>query len=827
MTDIHICTGFGGYDTRKHEWETYDTISRAEVWSMVANPSYVDKDAAQWIIPSEYVKHNAREFAVQRELGKYSAFLCWDIDKGNHELAELATVVRRVLGAGVSFAIYSSKSSKLDLKKWRVLVPINGALSGFGYYAFQTAFFDELAEHGIQADYALCRSAQLVYLPNRGEFYEYHYEQGGLLELRSHPMASKAAQVERLAVDMSTKQSVRTEGSRSFLGAFRRKHQMADLLQLYGFQTKNGINWLHPFGGSGSYGGFKLFEDGEGWFATAYGIVSRNIGKPATGGGRYGDAFDLYIHFNCGGNREMAEDYARQCLREEDEARLGDASSEHGKEVWENLQLIGNKLGPAGLQAEAAIVAEKINKMKASPDPSVSDSEDDWAISWPPGITGELAKHIYEAASRPVKQFAIASAFYIIAGMAGKNYNVQKLGLNIFMVIAGNSGSGKGEVRRITKRIYGEIAKNTQDPVGLSSIFDHDFPASGQGLRRMFENADKPRAMYKEDADAHLAMLTRTEPGSVGDVLRSTISTMYDQSGEGQVMGAVGYSKLENKVEAVVAPSLTLGLDTQIEPFHRFLGENVVLDTGLGSRFIYTSRYGKRMHGRKNTPESLPPVLLERLSVLWNAIRMNPGVTHVRMDPEAQADFDKMDYDVTEAINSGKNYENLKVRAHMNAAKIAACIAVMDNQVNPVVTKETFVWARKFVNIGYDICTGVLATGLAGSGERVRVAKALEAVKMYTTMPVGRRASYRVPKSLDQFDDIICESYMLERLTKLADFKGSDLTYSSEDLVRKTITELVRQEYLIEITRDDLSSLKNCVVSARLTQKIYQIGSNF
>lgn len=819
---LKICTGVGGYDTRKEDQLPYNTLSPQQVWDMVANPVSLPKEQAPWIIPSGYHAWDARKFEVQREHGKYDTFLCWDIDKGSPSLQQLAVAVRAVVGPGVAFAIYSSKSSKPDYYKWRILIPIAEPLNGFGYYAFQLTFFDMLAEQGITADYALCRSAQLVYLPNRGEHYEYHYEPGGLLTLSTHLAAVKAAQVERLSIDM-TSQHAKSETSRSIIGAFRRKHSMGSLLRLYGFDTLNGTNWRNPFSDSGSYGGFKVFEDQQGWFSSSSGFCAMPIGKPAPGGGRYGDAFDLYIYFNCGGDRAAAELYAKQCLAEEDELRYGEATVEHGRLIFETLYASGQPLGPkAHLTAlEAARARAEILEVHAAEQLSPGE----WQIDFPPSILGEVAKTIYNASSRPIKQYSIALALHLAAGICGARYNTKGFGLNLSLVIAGDSGTGKGEARRIEQDIYMAMGHKIQNMQGVLEVFGHAAPPSAEGARQMFSSDYQSRATYTEDADAQLELLMQAAPGSNGDKLRAKESELWDNSGAGRVIGAVTYSKKENKVEAVISPALTIGRDLQVDALRSYLGARTTM-RGHGPRQVYAVYEGPKSKPDRSRNREIPDWLIDILGRLWQSVYAMTGdtVIEVVFDEEADKAFYKYEDDMLDHMDQHKC--EIVNRAHMNAARIASIVAVLHNPHAPVVTKEIFAWARSFVSEGYNNVFKMIMSGDVGSGEAVRVRRAIKVIIDYTKMPPGRREMYKVPKSLAGVGSVITDRYLIAKLKASADFKGSDTAATGEDLIRKTIIELERQDYIHETTPAAVTEKYGALLAPQMRQKIYMIGDS-
>ena len=110
--------------------EDYDTLCFTEVVEMVAKPTRRPKNHAQWAIFSTYNKYDAREFSVQREHGEF-VVLPVDLDKKVPHIE--------------------------DVKK-----------------AITKALFDLLEDEGLTCDRALERTGQIIFLPNRGDHYEFH-----------------------------------------------------------------------------------------------------------------------------------------------------------------------------------------------------------------------------------------------------------------------------------------------------------------------------------------------------------------------------------------------------------------------------------------------------------------------------------------------------------------------------------------------------------------------------------------------------------------------------------------------------------------------------
>ena len=91
----HVITFNGSFDTRKGTSELYETRSLSEIWGM--SPGAVPKTDACAIIPSSYNDPEAREHKLQREKGSFCC-ICLDIDKGNHELGLIGSLVVEFFG---------------------------------------------------------------------------------------------------------------------------------------------------------------------------------------------------------------------------------------------------------------------------------------------------------------------------------------------------------------------------------------------------------------------------------------------------------------------------------------------------------------------------------------------------------------------------------------------------------------------------------------------------------------------------------------------------------------------------------------------------------
>ena len=309
---IQFCTGHGQFDTHKNDGRDYGAITGKDVARMVKDPASIDKAKAQWFIPSDYRAHDGREHEAQRSFGRFW-WLPLDVDENNLSREDVAKAVAEVTG-GARWMVFSTRSAKPDNRKWRALVPLKEPISGADYYDTVAAFNDLLEDASTGAlipDRALQRPGQLVYLPNKGDFYEHEISKGKLLELsQDHPIIQRRADTQRQRVEAEKRalswkawkaKQAPTDTS-SIVDAFNSTTSVADLLNHYGYkQAGNSSDYRSPMQSSGS---FATRDYGTHWISLSASDATAGVGRDTKTGQRFGDAFDLFAHFEHGGGDE-------------------------------------------------------------------------------------------------------------------------------------------------------------------------------------------------------------------------------------------------------------------------------------------------------------------------------------------------------------------------------------------------------------------------------------------------------------------------------------------------------------------------------------------
>ena len=317
----------------------YPTITEAEIVAMITNPQSVEKQKARWFLPSSYVACDARDHAVQRKIGLFW-WLCIDIDENNLKLEVVASALE-ALAPGASRLLYSTRSSTVDSRRWRALLPLEVPLAGVDYTDTAKAFFALLGEVSagtVRPDPKLALTGQIIYLPNRGELYEQEVVYGRRLHLSPDHMVIRHRDRDRVIAEVSLRELAERRAHRATgrsasgtsatpIERFNATHRIADLFDRYGYlRLAQTDDWRSPLQSSSTYATRNL---GDHWMSLSGSDAASGLGSPSQSGARFGDAFDLLLHFEHGGDFRGAVAAIRE------ECRSGDLSPGLGTEVRE------------------------------------------------------------------------------------------------------------------------------------------------------------------------------------------------------------------------------------------------------------------------------------------------------------------------------------------------------------------------------------------------------------------------------------------------------------------------------------------------------------
>jgi hypothetical protein len=266
INEFQMCSGIGQFHTNEpapkippKTLTEYLTIDIDGIRALVDNPKSVSKKQSQWFIPST---HMSRSFISQEQHGEYLA-LTVDLDKQPPSVKELAEVIKRMIGC-VNYEIYNTSSATKENQKSRLIIWLDKSLGFDDWSLCQKILNDRFDEFEIIADRALERSAQLVYLPNRGAFYETEVKRNGRNFDPFYVWADEIAvekdslQVQQIELDNAKAKSLQKRAAMTLnsapdlIGAFNLAYTVQEILVRSGY-TQRGNSFRHPNSESGSY----------------------------------------------------------------------------------------------------------------------------------------------------------------------------------------------------------------------------------------------------------------------------------------------------------------------------------------------------------------------------------------------------------------------------------------------------------------------------------------------------------------------------------------------------------------------------------------------
>lgn len=264
------------------------SISWLEILNLAANPQNVPKTQAHWILPNDCPIR-------KRYSAEYSLFgLLWaDIDEAP---AEGISAVAGALLPSTPYLIYATKSATFEAQKCRVLIPLAHQVEFSTWLFNQNNLNKVLAKANIEADSCNLNPAQVLFLPNRGVYYN-HNHRVGLFKAKAPPKATHPPHT------MALQKPIQPRSTPPGIDRFKSAYSVADILRMANYEQcpHDPMRWRHPASESGSYSATISPKTGR--------VHSLSSADPlyTEGGGRGAhDAFSAFCVLSCDGDMSLA-----------------------------------------------------------------------------------------------------------------------------------------------------------------------------------------------------------------------------------------------------------------------------------------------------------------------------------------------------------------------------------------------------------------------------------------------------------------------------------------------------------------------------------------
>lgn len=440
----------------------------------------------------------------------------------------------------------------------------------------------------------------------------------------------------------------------------------------------------------------------------------------------------------------------------------------------------------------------------------------------PPGLVGEIANFIYQAAPRPVPEIAIAAAIGLMSGICGRAYNVSSTGLNQYILLLAKTGRGKEAIQSGISKLVSAV--KMQVPT-IEECIGPDEIASGPALYK-YLNKNPCFVSVLSEFGLRLQQISDAYGNGSNVSLRRMILQLYAKSGFNDVAHPSIYSDKDKNVTAIPSPSFSILGESTPHTFYRNLTEEMISE-GLLPRFLLIEYDGDRVPENSGHAQVKPSNdLIDKLAaVAANAAAVQNAQPRrfltVGLDEQAKKISDKYSHRCDKFINDKTNNEvviELWNRAHLKVLKLAAIVSVGINMWNPVIEASHLEWAIGMVDADIDTLSKRFEEGQIGAntGEVKQIDEIIRVMKDYISSPWDEVYKYCSGKDEKLHSDrIITYSYISKRLIAVAAFRNDK--FGATNAIRRALQILIDRDYIQEVSRDQLKQ------KFGTTQKSYMI----
>lgn len=382
-------------------------------------------------------------------------------------------------------------------------------------------------------------------------------------------------------------------------------------------------------------------------------------------------------------------------------------------------------------------------------------------LDWPPGIVGEVARYIFTISPRPIKEVSIVAALGTMAGICGRAFSIPKSGLNLYVVLVGQSAIGKEALHGGPSAIINQLMGSCPE---ASEFVDYSKYASAPALTKAVAANPSFVNIYGEFGKTLQRMAMDERGDNVVHQLRTVMTDLYQKSGPGSVFGGLGYSDKEKSTASVSGVAYSMIGESTPGTFYDSLTDSMMAD-GFLSRFTIVEYIGTRPDENEN-PELdnlLPVHLKEHLSALCKqSSYINKSVgfpTKVDKDDGAKEFLAVFNAKCDKEINSTDNegWRQMWNRAHLKVYRISAVLAAVENPNFPTITLEQVMWAYDLVMRDIKIMERRISSGEVGVSDATREKKLLNLTIGYLKNPLS--SSYAIPDQMVK-DGIIPRKFL-------------------------------------------------------------------
>lgn len=429
------------------------------------------------------------------------------------------------------------------------------------------------------------------------------------------------------------------------------------------------------------------------------------------------------------------------------------------------------------------------------------DKVEQWQWRRPPGIVGEIAQFIYDAAPLPVTEVALAGALALIAGICGRSHNVSRTGLNLYILALAPTGTGK----EAAANGIGILMDAVETTMPAASVFRGPAEiSSGKALCKHLAETSASCFSIMGEFGYRLHEMCSSKATSHNQTTRRVLLDVFHKSGETATYRSSIMADADKNVNVLRSPAFTILGESTLQEYYNKLDDSMIGD-GLITRFISVEYSGERPAMNWNHINAQPPQhLVQFLRDLCSyslALNHANRAMHVQLTPDADTLSKTIEGHARNQVNKGGENEVMRQlwnRVHLKCLKIAAILAIGENPSHPIISYDNLLWARDLIYRDVTIVLDRFDTGKVGSetGELNQLSELEKVIKWYLTPFDSVKSKALVMPEMHQLR-VISWSVISRRLGALAAFRNDKA--GATRAIQRAVDALVNEGLILEI----------------------------
>lgn len=428
-------------------------------------------------------------------------------------------------------------------------------------------------------------------------------------------------------------------------------------------------------------------------------------------------------------------------------------------------------------------------------------------MPWPPGLLGHLAQDAYDMQLYQYKEVAIVSSIGLIAGIAGRKFNVSRTGLNVYLTLIMETGMGKDSITKFITRSLFKVMNEGEGNLIAPSFLGKAKYTGAKAIVNSMKSALSQVSVFTE-----AGLLMQTQSGDQSGLLRALLD-IYTKSGNDDFFVGAEYSDSDKSVPNLRAPALSIINESTADSLQQAFRDNNSIDSGHLPRQSIYRIIGDKPYRNREPKEILSDECMTKLQALvttcakvqsapspdaWDFVLSDEVI---KRDQELEVYFTD-EYNKYRGVNNNK--ANMATRMPLKALKFAALASVFNHHTLDIHLPE-WEWAEAMVKYEYDGVDHFFMS--AGSGDMDDIVIGTVGIcilKMLQGKYKGKKGSLnaldrkRGMFPLAALKHNLAKNSSLQRLDDDTKFKSNPKTG-----LEKVLEYMCRHDYLRRLTEQD------------------------